>query len=106
MVFSTGKAASLSRDAHFPNTIMNTKKFQNDVIRAAFLEAKTKEAPPFRLKGRGHEPRVLLNRSTAAILRGVDLPRVAKPGYGAKFYYPYRLVRRAADKRKCAIAGR
>jgi hypothetical protein len=42
----------------------------------------------FNLYGRGHEPRVHLNRSMAAILRGCDLPSIKTGGFGrpSKFF--------------------
>lgn len=49
----------------------------------------------FNLLGRGHEPRVTLDRSLARILRKVDLPRVKIPGYGANTFYPKRIFVRA-----------
>ena len=50
-----------------------------------------------KLGGRGHVPRVTLNRRTAAAMRGVDLPRVHISGYGANWHYPKSLVQSAAD---------
>jgi hypothetical protein len=37
-----------------------------------------------------------LNRAAAAAVRGLDLPSVYISGYGAKWRYPARLVRKAA----------
>jgi hypothetical protein len=71
-------------------------KTQRTIIREAFLKAKQLEKGPFNLKGRGHELRVTLDRQTAAIVRGLDLPRLYISGYGANYYYPARLVARAA----------
>jgi len=70
---------------------------QRMLIRDAFLKAMQLEKGPFNLKGRGHEPRVTLDKQVAAILRGVDLPRLYISGYGANFYYPARLIARAAE---------
>lgn len=74
-----------------------TTKRENDAIRHEVTEAARIEALlPFNLSGRGHEPRVTLDRSLAAILRAVALPKVYISGFGANFYYPRRVFRRAA----------
>ena len=69
------------------------KKETYRIIRETLLEAVKREAEKdaFKLSGRGHEPRVQLDRQLAAILRGLDLPRVNKAGYGADYYYPERV---------------
>ena len=66
---------------------------ENDAIRLALLEAVSIETlkSPFRLFGRGHEPRVTLDRKLAAALRGVSIPCVNISGYGANNFYPYRV---------------
>lgn len=70
---------------------------ENDAIRAAVLRASSLEAKrePFRLFGRGHEPRVTLDRRLAAALRGVAIPCVSISGYGANYFYPQRVFRTA-----------
>lgn len=75
---------------------MNRKR-ENDLIRELVLVAVAKEEKvgDFQLSGRGHEPRVTLNRSLAGILRGLDIPRVTISGYGANNYYPRRVFGRA-----------
>lgn len=62
------------------------------VIQAADEE---REARAFNLSGRGHEGRVSLDASLAAVLRGLDLPKVVISGYGANNYYPLRVFQRA-----------
>ena len=72
-------------------------KTENETIRSEVAEAARIEALlPFNLSGRGHEARVTLDRSLAAILRGVHLPKVYISGYGANYFYPRRVFRRAA----------
>lgn len=70
----------------------------NDAIRRALTAAIQPElrAGEFRLFGRGHEPRVTLDRSLAAIVRGLDLPHVVIEGFGANKYYPRRVFEKAA----------
>src|SRR4029453_3294704 len=41
--------------------------------------------------GVAHESRVSLSVSVAAILRGLDIPRVYISGFGANYYYPSRV---------------
>jgi hypothetical protein len=71
----------------------------NERIRAAVLEATTLEAKkaPFRLSGRGHEPRVTLDRSLAAVLRSIDVPHVVISGYGPNKHYPARIFTLSAE---------
>jgi hypothetical protein len=66
---------------------------ENAAIRIAVLRAVAQERrkSPFALFGRGHELRVSLGVSLAAILRGLDIPRVYISGYGANYYYPRRV---------------
>jgi hypothetical protein len=68
-------------------------RLENAVIRKAVLKAAAQERrkAAFELFGRGHEPRVSLDVSVAAILRGLDVPRVFISGYGANYYYPRRV---------------
>lgn len=70
-----------------------SRQAENEIIRATVISAAISEqhAEPFRIFGRGHEPRVTLDPSLSAILRGLELPRVHINGYGAKYYYPCRV---------------
>jgi hypothetical protein len=70
----------------------------NDEIRRALLEAARAEVAraPFTLSGRGHEPRVTLDRRLAGVVRSLDLPHVVISGYGANKHYPLRIFERAA----------
>ena len=83
-------------------------KLENDAIRAAVTEAAKREArkQPFNLSGRGHEPRVTLDRSLAMTLRGEDLPCVFISGYGANNYYPLRVFEAASHalKKKLGVS--
>lgn len=74
----------------------------NDEIRRALLEAARAEVAraPFALSGRGHEPRVTLDRRLAAVVRSLDLPHVVISGYGANKHYPLRVFERAATQVK------
>jgi len=56
------------------------------------------ETEPFKLKGRGHEPRTTLKSSIVRLLNGLELPYVSvSRGYSLANYYPLRLVNRAAE---------
>ena len=68
-------------------------RLENAVIRKAILKAAAQERrkATFNLFGRGYEPRITLDRSVAAILRGLDVPRVFISGYGANYFYPRRV---------------
>lgn len=72
----------------------------NRRIRAAIEQATREETSvtPFRLSGRGHEARVTLDRSLAAILRGNAVPSVTISGYGPNFHYPRRVFETAAHR--------
>ena len=72
---------------------------ENFAIRLAVAEAVKQEAKkkPFNLFGRGHEPRVTLDRRLATILRGQDIPRIHISGYGANYYYPRRVLETASE---------
>ena len=59
-----------------------------EVIKACDRESKKRD---FILSGRGHEPRVTLNRTMAALLKQCGLPRVTIAGYGANNFYPVRV---------------
>jgi len=65
------------------------------IIRKAVLEAVEIEKGPFNIFGRGSEPRVTLDRRLAAVLRGLDIPRIYISGYGANYYYPTRVLETA-----------
>ena len=52
---------------------------------------------PFQITGRGHEPRISLDRELATALRGANLHRYTTSGYGSKSYYPLRVFERAAQ---------
>lgn len=69
------------------------KKLLQATIRYALEKACEREGKKqaFVLSGRGHEPRVTLNRSMAALLKQSTLPRVTISGYGANNYYPARV---------------
>lgn len=66
-------------------------------VRRAVSDAAAEEErrAPFRLSGRGHEPRVTLDRALAAVLRSAKLPRVIIAGYGPNHHYPRRMLERA-----------
>lgn len=74
-------------------------------VREAFQAALENYDYKSKLSGRGHAPRVSLNRKTAAALRGTDLPRVHISGYGANWYYPLSLVEAAAKILKLEISA-
>ena len=69
-----------------------------DIIRKAMLRAVVLEEKrgEFKLSGYGHENRVTLDVRTASILRYIELPLVCIDGYGANYYYPLRVFKRAA----------
>jgi hypothetical protein len=73
------------------------ERLENAAIRTAVLRATAHERRKggFNLFGRGYEPRVTLGRSVAAILRGLDVPRVFISGYGANYFYPRRIFVKA-----------
>ena len=68
------------------------KKLLRATTRDAIVKAFEREAKKaeFVLSGCGHEPRVTLNRSMAALLKRCNLPRVTISGYGANNFYPAR----------------
>jgi hypothetical protein len=72
------------------------RSFRDDV-RQAVLQAIEIESSkgPFNLKGRGHEDRVTLSRSLAAIVRGEEIPRLYISGYGPNYFYPKRIFETA-----------
>ncbi|OLY90687.1 hypothetical protein SAMN05444008_101349 [Cnuella takakiae] len=69
----------------------------NKYIRASLREAVIAEQynGPFNLSGRGHEPRVSLDRRMAGVLKNEDLPVVVIAGYGANNFFPKRIFDRA-----------
>jgi len=69
------------------------ERLENAAIRTAVLRAAAQERRKagFNLFGRGYEPRITLDHSVAAILRGLDVPRVFISGYGANYFYPRRV---------------
>ena len=74
------------------------RKARTEQIRNAFSHALTLESGPFRLKGRGYEPRTTLKSHIARIVTGLELPFVTvSQGYSRRYYYPLRLVTRAAE---------
>ena len=85
-------APQLAR-ARSKKRVSRRTRLENAAIRKAVLKAAAQERrkAPFMLFGRGHEPRVTLDHSVAAILRGLDLPRVFISGYGANYFYPRRV---------------
>ena len=74
------------------------RKERNERIRNAFSSALKLEIGPFRLKGRGYEPRTTLKAHIARLLNDLGLPYVpVVQGPSARHYYPLRLVSRAAQ---------
>lgn len=67
---------------------------RDEIEKACGLERRKRG---FNLSGRGHEPRITLNRRMAAILRSCDIPRVTISGYGANNHYPARVFERAME---------
>jgi hypothetical protein len=78
------------------------KKKIYDLIRAQVQVAIEEESriASFNLSGRGHEPRVTLNRRLAAVLRGQNIPSVYISGFGANSHYPLRVFLKAAQSIK------
>lgn len=77
--------------ARKPNPITDT--IRTEIMHAAETEA-IKAA--YKLSGRGHEPRVTLDRALAQIVRGLDIPSVHISGYGPSSAYPKRIFSQAA----------
>jgi hypothetical protein len=74
------------------------RKARNEQIRNAFSRALTLEAGPFRLKGRGYEPRTTLKSHIARLLNDLELPYASvSQGPSVRYYYPLRIVTRAAQ---------
>lgn len=73
-------------------------KAENALIRQAVLAAAQQEGAKraFNLSGRGHEPRLTLDRSLAQVLSGLEIPSVYISGYGANNHYPQRVLISAA----------
>jgi hypothetical protein len=76
-----------------------------ELIRTQVLVAVEAESriASFNLSGRGHEPRVTLNRRLAAVLRGQNIPSVYISGFGANSHYPRRIFLRAEKSIKKII---
>ena len=76
-----------------------SRREENEAIRQAVLKAVPKEEAKraFNLSGRGHEPRVTLCPSMAAILRGMPIPCAYISGYGANSHYPARVFATACS---------
>jgi hypothetical protein len=76
-----------------------------DLIRVSLKIAANEEAriAPFNLSGRGHEPRVILDKRLAGVLRGTNLPFVYMSGYGANNHYPLRVFERAQQGLSAAL---
>jgi len=74
------------------------RKERTQRIRSAFLSALKLEMGPFKLKGRGYEPRTTLKSHIARLLNGLELPSASVvQGRSTRHYYPLRLVNRAAQ---------
>jgi hypothetical protein len=93
------------REIGAPRIVRTTRRQEleqrrlNESIRAVLLKAAQfeRDKAPFRLSGRGHEARVSLCLRLAAIVRGLELPRVYISGYGPKHFYPQRVFCHAAN---------
>lgn len=66
-------------------------------IRSALIEAEHAERAlrPFNLFGHGHEPRVVLDVATSAVVRAIHLAHVSISGFGANNRYPARVFEKA-----------
>lgn len=86
-------------------TMSRLQKTLYELVRTWLQIAAIEEAriAPFNLSGRGHEPRVTLDRRLAAVLRETDLPFVCISGYGANYYYPRRVFERAQRQLLTAV---
>ncbi len=71
----------------------------NQAIREALLEAANVEQAKslFVLNGRGHEPRLTVDRRLAGVLRNVSIPHTWIAGYGANTHYPTRVFELAVQ---------
>ena len=77
------------------------RKARNERIQRAFSRALKMEKEPFVLKGRGYEPRTTLQSHVSRIVRDLALPFAhVSHGRGWRYYYPLRLVRKAAELMK------
>jgi hypothetical protein len=96
------KLAELRRHAKAENA---AKREQRAAIRELVLiaAARERQVAEFNLFGRGHEPRVTLDRQLAAILRGLDLPRMP---ISLNTYYPARVFTRAVTLLKRRLKQR
>jgi hypothetical protein len=74
------------------------RKERTERIRNAFSSALKLEMGPFKLKGRGYEPRTTLKAHISRLLTDLGLPYVSVvQGPSARHYYPLKLVSRAAQ---------
>lgn len=87
---------SIRRRAAFKKAVKWDSGPTANEIREAFEKALDGPHTSRKISGQGHDPRVTLNNSVAAALRQLDLPRVYKSGFGAKWLYPASLVSKAA----------
>lgn len=75
----------------------NARTVNDRIRRALAAAAEAEEArEPFSISGRGHEPRVTLDRRLAQVVRALGLPCVYIGGFGANKHYPHRIFARAA----------
>ena len=89
----SGQVAPQLAPARSKKRVSMKARLENAAIRKAVLKAAAQERrkAAFDLFGRGYEPRITLDRSVAAILRGLDVPRIFISGYGANYFYPRRV---------------
>ena len=89
----SGQVAPQLAPARSKKRVSMKARLENAAIRKAVLKAAAQERrkAAFNLFGRGYEPRITLDRSVAAILRGLDVPRIFISGYGANYFYPRRV---------------
>jgi|LauGreSBDMM110SN_4_FD.fasta_scaffold57363_2 hypothetical protein len=75
------------------------KSDTSEQIRGALQRAESieRKLAMFHLSGRGHEPRVVLDRQLAAVVRYITLERIELSGFGPKFRYPQRVFARAVS---------
>ena len=64
------------------------------LLSGRFLHAE-RALRPFSLSGRGHEPRVVLDVATSAMVRAIHLAHVSISGFGANNRYPARVFEKA-----------
>lgn len=77
----------------------NARTVNDRIRRALAAAAEAEEARErFSISGRGHEPRVTLDRRLAQVVRALGLPCVYIGGFGANKHYPHRIFARAAKE--------